>query len=87
MRGGISRRLVNEIVIELLVMRRLRDGTCGVGSSFVHLGVRAVEEGGGFLKRETLGLDDEDVDEYELEEEPATVHNLTDQLKLSHENI
>ena len=36
----------------------------------------AVEEGRGLLERETLGLDDEEVEVHRLEREPAAVHEL-----------
>ena len=40
------------------------------------LEVLAVEERGGLLQRPVPRLDDEEVQEYSLEREPAAVHNL-----------
>ena len=63
------------LLVQDVVRAHLRDGRC------VDLRGRvlAVEQGGGLLERQTLCLDDEEVQEHELERDPADVYNLQEQ--------
>jgi hypothetical protein len=69
--GYIALRGVSILLVILMNLGRV----CTMAND-CSLGFLAVEERSGLLERAALGLDDEEVDEGKLEDEPNTVHEL-----------